>query len=449
MIRTNMQLLELKKPNATLARILPEQDPRPGVRYVPSQYALSFSHRGKAYVYHTLTGQLVEAAPLEAGEWNEGNEALIRGLFLVPNGKDECAYYNSISSLMRTLKQKPANQGFVILPTLRCNARCVYCYEEGREQSTMTPDNVERTLRYIIDTHRREPIWISWFGGEPLLCPDIIDRICAGLQEAGLEYRCGVVSNGSLITPAIVDKMTGPWNIKQIQISMDGAETDYIARKNYRVYRDYYHSVMESISRMSEAGIDVTIRCNVEESNWDGIPRFLEDLREGVSNKEHVRLYFCALNHVRASEDDVAMWKKIVEARPLIAAAGFNANNAYGSGMSFRVFHCMADGNTVVIEPDGSLYPCEHCPPEGRFGNIWDETVDETHRAAFCRADRTFEKCRDCPFLPICTNFSNCPTKDRHCRQVRELTVLDDLRWYIDHRVEENLEPAEADETIC
>ena len=145
------------------------------------------------------------------------------------------------------------------------------------------------------------------------------------------------------------------------------------------------------------------------------------------------------------------MWKKIAEARPLIAAAGFNAASVYGTGSRFRVRHCMADSGSVAIEPDGSLYPCQHCPPEGRFGNVWDETVDEALRAEFCRVDRTREMCRDCPFLPICTNFVSCPTQDRHCRQVRELTVLDDLKWYLDHQTEgrEPEEEAAVDAENC
>ena len=48
---------------------------------------------------------------------------------------------------------------------------------------------------------------------------------------------------------------------------------------------------------------------------------------------------------------------------------------------------------------DGSLYPCEHCPPESRFGDIWHGTTDEAARKAFCRVDQTREKCRACPHM--------------------------------------------------
>ena len=61
--------------------------------------------------------------------------------------------------------------------------------------------------------------------------------------------------------------------LNNIQISMDGAEEDYKLRKSYRSYEDHYHGVMDAVSRMSEAGITVTIRCNVDEGNWGAIPQ--------------------------------------------------------------------------------------------------------------------------------------------------------------------------------
>ena len=449
-------MIELKKQDAALARILPEQEPRLGVRYVPSQFALSFSHRGKRFVYHTLTTRLLETELPESHVWsgaseeNETAEALIRGLFLVPEGKDECGYYNSVSALMRQMDRKSGNQSFVILPTLRCNARCVYCYEAGREQSTMGPETVEATLRYILETHAGEPVWLTWFGGEPLLCPDIIDRICTGLREAGLPYRCKMITNGSLITPAVIEKMLGLWNIKRIQISMDGAEADYIARKQYRVYRDDYHRIMESVSRLSEAGISVVIRCNVDEENWDRVPEFIRDLGAGITHKEKVRIYYALLNDVRAGENALSMWKKVVEARGLAAEVGFRPSTSYSSGLRFRAHFCMAGSGTAVICPDGRICPCEHCPPESFFGTVFEGTTDPARRAEFCREDRTREKCRDCPFLPVCTNFASCPTPQRDCRGMRELFLMDELKCFLDRRLEKSAqEESEADGEIC
>ncbi len=426
-------IVEVRPPDEVLCRILPKQEPENGVTYVPSQFALSFVHNGKRYAFHTLTKQLLETELPDAAEWNMENEALIRGLFLVPQGKDETAFYQSVSALMRTLAEKKGHRAFMVLPTFGCNARCVYCYEEGMKPISMTKETADAVIRYIVETHAVEPVKVNWFGGEPLLRQDVIDRVSEGLKNAGLQYRCGMVSNGSLITEAVVEKMKGLWNVTGIQISVDGCEADYIARKRYVGYRDYYRSVMRAISSMSEAGIRVLVRCNTDESIWDGVPQFLEDFSEGVAHKKNVKLYFSPLDYVRSGPNAYALWEKILKARAQIQKAGFEPLMQYGPKLSFDVFHCMADGGSVVIGPDGSLYPCDHCDPKTRFGDVFRGTTDEDARIEFCRTDRIREKCRGCTFLPNCTSFAACPVQDADCRRIRELYTVSLLKDSIDN----------------
>ena len=438
---------EICSPDSLLTKLLPPVKPEPGVVYVPSQFALRFEHNGRKYVFHTMLKQCVEAEVPKKASAGEGFDELIRGHFLVPEGTDECAYYNSVSALVRAYTKKTGNRGFTILPTYGCNARCIYCYEEGMKQVSMTPETVEQTIRFIIETHIGNTVKLTWFGGEPLLRPDIIDRICEGMREAGIDYYSTMITNGSLITEEIIRKMKTDWKLRNIQVSMDGAEEEYIFRKKYVNYKDYYHSVMEAISRMSEEGIRVSIRCNVDENNIDGVDRFLNDLNSGITNKEHVSMYAAPLNNVRTGEDDLSVWKKIVEFTERNASSEIRPGGLIGMRRKFRISHCMADGNGVVITPDGSLFPCEHCSPDSRFGDVWNGATEPSVRSEFCRADRTAERCRNCTFLPDCTSFSNCPIHDTHCREMRELVNLSALRAMVDRADEQ--ESAEDGDAYC
>lgn len=439
---------EIFPPDAFLFKVLPKATPLAGVTYVPSRFAFSFECDGRQYVTSTLTKQCLEAVLPEKVKAGEGFDSLIETYMLVPEGKDEVAFYESISSMMRLFSKKKKISGFVILPTLHCNARCVYCYEEGRAQSKMSPETVEAALRYILDNCDRNGVKLNWFGGEPLLCPEIIDRISDGLKEAGIPYRSNVVTNGSLITPEILEKMQGPWHTRNIQVSMDGAEPDYIARKRYYGDLDAYHAVMENISKLSEAGITVALRVNVDEGNWAGIPQFLNDLKQWVDHKECVHVYFSPLMAVRAGEGDIAFWKKVLAANPLIAEAGFKPLPYTEPVMKFRIHRCMADSGSVVIGPDGGLYPCEHCAAESCYGNIVTGTIDTAAREEYCRTDRTRAMCRECPMLPECTSFANCPWVDYHCRESHEMLAAEALRRIIRHQ-QTITERTDEDDLIC
>ena len=423
---------EIQSTDPNLARLLPHAEPSLELEYKPSQFAVPFECGGRRYVFNTLTKQCVETELPASVRAGEGYDELIRHLFLVPEDKDECQFYRSVISMMRIYCRRPDFQGYTILPTTGCNARCYYCYEQDMEQVTMTPQTVEQTIRFILGTYQKQPVSLSWFGGEPLLCPDIIDRICEGLRAAGVAYKSSMVSNGSLITSDIVGKMAGCWKLSSIQISMDGCEEDYIARKRYCACHDEYHAVMAAISSMAEAGIDVQVRCNVDQDNWSRIPRFIEELKAGIRCREKVSIYFIPLYHVQASGESLRLREKIMQADPAVRKAGFRMVPFGSVGKTLRISHCMADSGGVVIGPDGGLFACEQCPPGSRFGDIWNGVTDEAARKEFCRIDLIREKCRACPFLPYCTGFGSCPVQEKYCREVHAAATLHLLKTMVE-----------------
>ncbi len=427
---TRMRVLQAS--DSELRRILGVQKTIPGKEYRPSQFVLRFTHKDREFLFHTMTRELLEGELPEQCRPGEGWDSLIEGYFLVPAETDECAFYQNVSALMRSCRKKEMHRLYTILPTTACNARCDYCYEKGIRQGNMTPETVRHTLQYILHSRSGDKVRIKWVGGEPLLCTGIIDEICAGLREAGLEYKSTMISNGTLITPEIVRKMQEDWNLNHIQISMDGCEEDCIARKQYPAFQEAYRIVMEGISLLAENGIRVTVRCNVDEENWNGIPAFLSDMKAAVSGKENVWVYFAPLFQVRCGRNDLALWEKIIAAKPAIEEAGFHVRDSLLSGSRFRIFHCMADGDNVTINSDGDLYACGCLTKSSRFGNVQYGVTDEDARRSFCSADRVREKCRQCPFLPECTAFDSCPYKDTHCREIREMDDLSVLKRIVE-----------------
>lgn len=422
---------ELHRSDDSFRKLFPEQTPRSGIFYVQSQFSLPFSHHGRQYVFNTLTKQCVEAVLPERATAGGEYDELIAARLMVPEGTDEYAFYRSALTLLKLHDRKNLRPAYTILPTLGCNARCVYCVEEGMKPVGMTSDTVEDALRFILNDCGGKKITLSWYGGEPLLRQDVIDRISGGVREAGVEYKGIMVTNGSLITPETIEKMTDLWRLDRVQISMDGAERDYIARKRYLDNRDNYHRVIESVDRMSEKGISVQIRCNVDENNLGGVTQLFDDLSAGIGYKSHISVYLAPLHQAMRGQPGMEVCREILALQDAIASAGFSLT-LERFNRALPTYHCMADAEGVVIGPDGGLYCCEDLLDSARIGTVKEGIADPDARTAFIGADRIPEKCKACTFLPDCIPVMDCPNFGMICRKARTLFTLDALHRIID-----------------
>lgn len=429
---------ELHRPDESFGKLFPAQIPRSGIFYVPSQFLLPFSHCGRQYLFNTLTKQCVESVlpstAIAGGEYEE----LIKARFLVPEGIDEYAFYRSLLTLRKLHDRKNLKPAYTILPTLGCNARCTYCVEEGMKPIGMTSETVEDTLRFILNDCGEKKITLSWYGGEPLLRQDVIDLISGGVRVAGVDYKGIMVTNGSLITPETIEKMTDLWRLERVQISMDGAERDYIARKRYLRYHDEYHNVIEASDRISEAGIAVQIRCNVDENNLGGVTQLLDDLSAGIRHKQNVSFYLAPLHQVMWGKYGVAVCEKILALQDAIRDAGFTLLFERFNHV-MPTYHCMADAEGIVIGPDGGLYCCDDLLDSAWIGTVKDGITKPDARAAFIGADRIPEKCKACMFLPDCIPVMECPNSGMLCTEARTLFTLDTLRRIIDNNETPNI----------
>jgi len=125
------------------------------------------------------------------------------------------------------------NYHFFINPTLECNFNCWYCYEnhpKGR-MSNETIKIVKQHLEYMIKVERINGLNLSWFGGEPLLYFSSIvyeislfaKTLC---EDNNIPFVNQITTNGYLITPSIINKMS-EIKLNKFQITFDGNEEEH------------------------------------------------------------------------------------------------------------------------------------------------------------------------------------------------------------------------------
>ncbi|NOQ24897.1 MAG: radical SAM protein [Bacteroidales bacterium] len=107
-----------------------------------------------------------------------------------------------------------------------CNLRCTHCYQH--DWAKEMPDN--NYLQSVVGEMEKALVkWnfegrISLTGGEPFLYPEKLFYLIDSLENSEPFKWIGILTNGTLITEESAVKLSQYKKIKEIQISLDGAD---------------------------------------------------------------------------------------------------------------------------------------------------------------------------------------------------------------------------------
>lgn len=394
-----------------------------------SLFTYLYSKNGRYLIQNTLTAEIAE---LIEQEWNavqkirnnpvsygfiaeNGLEQLAISRYIVESDYDDIAKYQNVCFLLKTMAgNKKGLSGYTILPTTGCNARCVYCYEEGYAVKTMTPEIADRLVDFICETRYNDTVKFRWFGGEPLAAANIIRRICTALQERGVPYKSSMVTNASLLTKELAHEASELWHLKKVQVSLDGAKEDYTLRKNYyNPEKHNYDVVMKAIHYFVDEGIKVNLRCNFDWDNIDRLSGFFKDIKTEFGDMKKITMYIAPLFQAQHKDSITELYQRMFALEDEMKAVGLLQSGRDHESVRIRVNYCMADSmdKSIVITPDGVFNNCEHLPGAQTWGNIFDGVTDKAKFDELNQPAKVDEKCAKCPFLPECTAFfkNGCP----------------------------------------
>lgn len=112
---------------------------------------------------------------------------------LVSDGLDEIEHLKEISSACR---MQSKSLSFTIAPTLNCNFRCPYCYEDGKRYGSMSDQCVDQVIKHIngmaLD-NQADSLQIAWYGGEPLLAIETVEKITRGIRSDEILFNASMV----------------------------------------------------------------------------------------------------------------------------------------------------------------------------------------------------------------------------------------------------------------
>lgn len=313
--------------------------------------------------------------------------------------------------------------GLTICPTLGCNFDCPYCFEDHRpgRMSRQTQDDVIALAERMMKASGAKKLGVCWYGGEPLLAPDIIEalsgRLMALAERHGAKYSASIISNGYLLTQEIAD-MLGRSKVGMAQITLDGIGPEHDKTRYLAGGGPTYHRIAQNL-RALKLPFKVSIRHNVHEGNKDQIEP-LRDMVEALAKESGNDIVYYPAS-VQDSVVSQARDSRVETLRPddLCAVDMRTEVMRFHNG---RGTYCDANHLfSVGINDQGRLFKCweDAEKAEHSFGDArcWDPadalaTADAPdHLSKYLNAALPLDdaECVECLWLPQCAG--GCPTQ--------------------------------------
>lgn len=410
----------LMPPNNEILAVLGEQSVYKNVEYKLLTNCLIENVEGGKVLFNGLTRSIVFLSNLEYSEIFKNIDKylfLYKYYFIVPLDFNEIVLIDDIRERLRIPIDDfylSHSNGYTILTTTKCNARCFYCYELKSKKTHMSQDTAKKVADYIIQhAYRNNPVKLAWFGGEPLFNMKVIDTITTKLRDSGFNFYSDFTSNGYLFDKDLVIKAKNSWNTNSVQITIDGTEEIYNKSKNY-IYtngKSPYKKVMDNISYLLEEGIQVTIRLNLDTHNCDDLKELIVSLYNIFGNHPKLYIYCWPIfeneDFQRTEEQRTFIFQKLEEIENTIKSYGYSLGTYPSNTIAYK--QCMADGgNHITVSPNGDLGVCEHCVDYDFWGHINSDKKDKEILKSWRVYEPLLDICKDCPLYGSCIRPSKC-----------------------------------------
>lgn len=332
--------------------------------------------------------------------------ALCENGFIVEEDADEA------EQAMLAITEKLATRGMlhlIINPTLDCNLRCWYCYEEHTKNCYMNEETMRRIIMLADREARRDElhtISLSFFGGEPLLKADriaipLIREIKKICSEHDKNLKVHFTSNAVLLSEKTADELAALDVYTHFQIPFDGGRSMHDKTKAMPGGKGTYAIVLNNVSRALAKGFSVTVRCNYTDENIGSFKELADDISL-LPGQYRERIWF-SIHRVWQVTPTEGLNQKEKELREYITGKGLTRNTEHQKVLT----NCYADyDSTMVINYNGDVFKCtaRDFNHENRIGTLEEDgTVTETDKSRLYRTRRFCKECRTCKILPICT----------------------------------------------
>lgn len=363
--------------------------------------------------------EFVSGDVAECGQVKQNHLALKNNGIIVENEQEEQA---KLDDFFRQLKYETCGLSFeaIILTTYSCNFKCVYCFEESvKENIFLDQETSGLIVSWLINKAKQRKLkrmHLVFYGGEPLLNPAPIYQISQQLfdwsQKEGIKFGFSIITNGSLISPELVDKLV-TLGLKEIRVTIDGDRAAHDLKRPFKDGSGSFDTIINNI-RDVIAKVNIGIAGNFDRESFASISRLLDYLEKEEllyrlssfrfapivprlgpkNNPSSIELAECS-----SFIGKEGLFRETISLKNELIRRGLEAH----SGLAINACPLFMQDAGVSIDPKGIIYKCNSLLgyPEFSVGDVRRPDYNDNFKIFL--GLEAWKKCPlDCPYVPMC-----------------------------------------------
>ena len=369
------------------------------------------------------------------------------------------------------LIRRKSKRNFTICPTMGCNLRCTYCFEEEKSHKNMkvlSDSQLQTIFKYILENKNqserindKQPITISLFGGEPLLKGnyDIVKQVFEFARNNEIIVK--VITNGTTIK--FYSELLQQYPEVLLQITVDGNKKIHDKRRIRADGTGSFDKICEGIEELIKIKVVTRLRINIDKENFKHIGELIEFIKEkkwvetgyvipyispvldffdsnGLVFSES-ELYQNILKYIPDFGTEKCIIKNIVS--PVIGYL-MTFLNLEDTVKPWKLHYCEAtSGENLIFSPDGCITTCLLATGKekntiGKFDNNGVYLNKDDVELWFNRTIFRIPKCKECKYALLCGG--GCPIASLEVNNDIDCPICSDIEKTLDVYINANKE---------
>lgn len=331
-----------------------------------------------------------------------------------------------------------------ILPTDDCNFRCAYCFESERKKY-MTQETAEALVKYFDKSFKKyKTVYIQWFGGEPLLCKDLIQFIMSNAHKIAKRDKValisGITTNGYELDVETY-KMLCANRIIWIQLSVDGIKETHNIQRPHKIYPDSYTRIITNLRSIRDnvpMGIcKIYYRITISKTILQYIDEILLFYRNEFSEDKRFKLSLQPVmdwggDRIDDMRSDLPTVKDTVECLLKAAELGLMPIGHHTQSSSGLICEAVRK-NGFVIGPNNDIHKCPMAMYSKENGDLFKSKIGELDWQGNLNINVDYnsewmngtpfkgDACYQCKYYAICYGDMTCAYSSKFSKEKKNL----------------------------